>query len=47
MVRNAAATYAPKNVRINCVVPGLMRSPASAEAQEDWDMIAKTSLVST
>eukprot|EP00955_Chlamydomonas_euryale_P003059 32425-Chlamydomonas_euryale.AAC.1 len=27
---SAAATYAPKNVRINCVAPGLTRTPLSA-----------------
>ena len=24
---SAAATYAPKNIRVNCVAPGLTRTP--------------------
>eukprot|EP00798_Chlamydomonas_sp_ICE-L_P019404 gene19404-26061_t len=27
---SAAATYAPKNIRVNCVAPGLTRTPLSA-----------------
>jgi NAD(P)-dependent dehydrogenase (short-subunit alcohol dehydrogenase family) len=31
---NAAATYASKGVRINCVAPGLFASPASAPTSD-------------
>ena len=27
---SAAATYAPKNIRVNCVAPGLVRTPLRA-----------------
>jgi len=27
---SAAATYAPKNIRVNCVAPGMIRTPLSA-----------------
>jgi 3-oxoacyl-[acyl-carrier protein] reductase len=27
---SAAATYAPKNIRINCVAPGLTKTPLAA-----------------
>lgn len=27
---SAAATYAPKNIRVNCVAPGLTRTPLAA-----------------
>ena len=30
MALSAAATYAPKNIRINCVAPGLTRTPLSS-----------------
>lgn len=33
--RNAAATYATKNVRINCVAPGLINSPLAAQTLGD------------
>jgi hypothetical protein len=46
MHRNAAATYATKNVRINCVMPGMIRTPASSEAHEESDVEAKTAMVS-
>ena len=46
MHRNAAATYASKNVRINCVMPGMIRTPASSEAHESSDVEAKTAAVS-
>jgi NAD(P)-dependent dehydrogenase (short-subunit alcohol dehydrogenase family) len=35
MHRNAAATWASKNVRINCVAAGLMDAPSSAEVSQD------------
>jgi NAD(P)-dependent dehydrogenase (short-subunit alcohol dehydrogenase family) len=35
MHRNSAATWAAKNVRINCVTAGLMDAPASAEVSQD------------
>jgi NAD(P)-dependent dehydrogenase (short-subunit alcohol dehydrogenase family) len=35
MHRSAAATYAAKNVRINCVAAGLVESGASAEVSQD------------
>ena len=31
MALSAAATYAPKNIRINCVAPGLTRTPMTAK----------------
>lgn len=34
MHRNAAATWASSNVRINCVAAGLMESPSSAEVSQ-------------
>lgn len=30
LARSAAATYAPKNIRINCVAPGLIETPMTA-----------------
>jgi len=27
LMLSAAATYAPKNIRVNCVAPGLTRTP--------------------
>jgi NAD(P)-dependent dehydrogenase (short-subunit alcohol dehydrogenase family) len=30
MALSAAATYAPRNVRISCVAPGLTRTPMTA-----------------
>ena len=30
LVRSAAATYAPRNIRINCVAPGMVASPLTA-----------------
>ena len=30
LARSAAATYAPRNIRVNCVAPGLVRSALSA-----------------
>ncbi|GBF94967.1 hypothetical protein Rsub_07468 [Raphidocelis subcapitata] len=38
LFRNAAALYAPKNVRINCVAPGLIKHPASAGISLDPEM---------
>jgi NAD(P)-dependent dehydrogenase (short-subunit alcohol dehydrogenase family) len=42
---NAAATYAAKGVRINCVAPGLVHSPSSAPlsdpAQVSWAVSAR------
>lgn len=43
MHRNAAATWASKNVRINCVAAGLMDAPSSAEVSQDDEQIAKAS----
>lgn len=31
MALSAAATYAPKNIRVNCVAPGLTRTPMTAK----------------
>lgn len=30
LMLSAAATYAPKNIRVNCVAPGLTRTPLAA-----------------
>jgi len=30
MARSAAASYAPKNIRVNCVAPGLTRTPMTS-----------------
>ncbi|KAI8471112.1 MAG: hypothetical protein J3K34DRAFT_418097 [Monoraphidium minutum] len=38
LYRNAAACYAPKNVRINCVAPGLIKSEASGGLSLDPEM---------
>lgn len=32
---NSAATWAAKNIRINCVAAGLMDAPSSAEVSQD------------
>lgn len=38
LYRNSAACYAPQNVRINCVAPGLIKSPASGAISLDPEM---------
>lgn len=30
LMRSSAATYAPKNIRVNCVAPGLTNTPLAA-----------------
>lgn len=35
-----AAFYAPYGIRVNCLAPGLVRTPMSARAQEDPDVLA-------
>jgi len=42
---SAAATYAPKGIRVNCVAPGLTRTPLTARlSQKDATAKASTSL---
>jgi hypothetical protein len=38
MALSAAATYAPKNIRVNCVAPGLTRTPMTARitGENSW-----------
>jgi len=35
MALSAAATYAPKNIRVNCVAPGLIRTPLASKILEN------------
>lgn len=35
LVRSAAASYAPRNIRFNCVAPGLMRTPLTTRIMEN------------
>jgi NAD(P)-dependent dehydrogenase (short-subunit alcohol dehydrogenase family) len=35
MHRSSAATWAPKNVRINCVAAGLMDAPSSGDVSQN------------
>lgn len=46
MHRSAAATYAGSNVRINCVAPGLVQSPASGEVSQDPELSTASAEVS-
>ena len=39
---SAAATYAPKGIRVNCVAPGLTRTPLTAKLWQN-DLVAKAS----
>jgi NAD(P)-dependent dehydrogenase (short-subunit alcohol dehydrogenase family) len=34
LMRSAAATYAPQRIRVNCVAPGLVRTPLTARLTE-------------
>lgn len=43
MVRSAAATYAPRNIRVNCVSPGLVETPLTAKITGN-EAALKTSL---
>lgn len=38
MALSAAATYAPKNIRVNCVAPGLTRTKLAERitSEEAW-----------
>jgi NAD(P)-dependent dehydrogenase (short-subunit alcohol dehydrogenase family) len=38
----AAASYAPKGIRVNCVAPGLTRTPLTAKLWQN-DLVAKAS----
>jgi len=38
----AAASYAPKGIRVNCVAPGLTRTPLTAKLWQN-EMVAKAS----
>lgn len=42
MHRSSAATWASKNVRINCVAAGLMDAPSSGDVSQD-EVMAKAS----
>ena len=46
MTKNAAVTYAPENVRVNSVHPGLIRTPLVTSQSDDMnaEIIAKTPL---
>ena len=35
LVLSAAASYAPRNIRVNCVAPGLVRTPLTARITEN------------
>jgi NAD(P)-dependent dehydrogenase (short-subunit alcohol dehydrogenase family) len=39
MTLSAAAYYAPSGIRINVVAPGLVRTPMSARAQENREVL--------
>ena len=40
MARSLAAELAPRRIRVNCVAPGLVRSPSSAQIWGDEDKLA-------
>ncbi|MGI9647321.1 MAG: SDR family NAD(P)-dependent oxidoreductase [Acidimicrobiia bacterium] len=40
LVQAAAARYAPQQIRINAIAPGLVATPMSARAQQDDDLLA-------
>ena len=42
LARAAAATYAPKGIRVNCVAPGLTRTPLTAGLWQN-ETVAKAS----
>jgi NAD(P)-dependent dehydrogenase (short-subunit alcohol dehydrogenase family) len=42
LTRAMAATYAPKQIRVNAVAPGLVRTPMSSRAQSDPDVLSFT-----
>jgi NAD(P)-dependent dehydrogenase (short-subunit alcohol dehydrogenase family) len=44
MTKNAAVTYAPENIRVNSVHPGLIRTPLVTSQSDDLnaEIIAKT-----
>jgi NAD(P)-dependent dehydrogenase (short-subunit alcohol dehydrogenase family) len=41
MAKSLAAEFAPLGVRVNCVAPGLIRSPSSGQVWKDPDKLAK------
>jgi NAD(P)-dependent dehydrogenase (short-subunit alcohol dehydrogenase family) len=41
MSRSLAAEYARQRIRVNCVAPGLVRSPSSAQIWKDADTLAR------
>lgn len=43
LMLSAAATYAPKNVRVNCVAPGLTRTPLAARITGNAAALAASS----
>ena len=40
MARSLAAEFAPQRIRVNCVAPGLVRSPSSAQIWQDEKKLA-------
>lgn len=40
LVRGAAAHYAAEQIRVNAIQPGLVKTPMSARAQEDEELLA-------
>jgi NAD(P)-dependent dehydrogenase (short-subunit alcohol dehydrogenase family) len=41
MSRSLAAEFAPRRIRVNCVAPGLVRSPSSAQVWKDPQKLAR------
>ena len=39
LTRAMAAYYAPSNIRVNCIAPGLVRTPMSRRAQQDEEIL--------
>jgi NAD(P)-dependent dehydrogenase (short-subunit alcohol dehydrogenase family) len=39
LTKAMAAYYAPRNIRVNCIAPGLVRTPMSRRAQQDDEVL--------
>jgi NAD(P)-dependent dehydrogenase (short-subunit alcohol dehydrogenase family) len=39
LTKSMAAYYAPHNIRVNCIAPGLVRTPMSRRAQQDEEIL--------